>query len=391
MTDYYSIIGVSRDASQEEIKKAYRKKALESHPDRNPGDADAEKRFKEVSEAYEVLSDPQKRQMYDRYGSQAFSGAGGFGGGGGGGGAHFSSMEDALRRFMEEFGGAGSDSIFDAFFGGGGGGGGYSHHARQGASKRVNLTISFEEAAKGTERELYVTNYVTCNDCKGRGASSEQDIKVCNRCGGSGQIIEQRGFFSMSMTCNYCHGEGRVIANPCKKCSGNGVVKEKQHVKVAIPPGVDNGMRLKMAGRGDAGQGGGPSGDLYVFIHVEPHEAFEREGNDLLLDLPISFTEAALGCKREVPSLYGHSCRISIPQGTQSGAVFRVRGEGFANVHGRGKGDLLVRISVETPTNLTPQQVELLKEFSQLEHPNNLPKKRGFFEKFKSFLTDITG
>jgi len=384
MTDYYKILDVQRTATPEEIKKAYRQKALKFHPDKNPGDAEAEKRFKEISEAYEVLNDEKKRQIYDRHGKDGLQGMGMPGGGGGGAG--FASMDEALRTFMGAFGGGG-DSVFESLFGGGGGGGHASHTHRQGASKRVNITVSFEEAARGVDKELAITNYVACKACSGKGAASSQGIKKCTRCRGSGHVTEQRGFFSMSMACPQCHGEGQVITDPCKECRGEGVVKEKQHVKVHIPAGVDNGMRLKMSGYGDTGQGGGPAGDLYVFIQVEPNEIFEREGDDTLLDLPISFTEAALGCKKEVPSLFNHSCRLTIPEGTQNGKVFRIKGEGFPNVHGHGKGDLLVKIFVETPTKLNEKQKELLRELSTLESPANLPKGKGFLDKIKGLFT----
>lgn len=386
MADYYEILEISRTATADEIKKAYRKKALKYHPDKNPGNADAEKHFKEISEAYEVLSDDKKRQIYDRHGKEAVQGMGAAGHGGGQG---FASMDEALRTFMGAFG-MGGDSIFDSFFSGGGGdysgGGAGGPRAHQGASKRVNITISFEEAAKGVDKELAITNYVTCHTCNGRGSASSQGVKTCPHCGGRGQVFEQRGFFSMTMTCSECHGEGRVITEPCKDCRGQGVVKEKRHVKIHIPAGVDSGMRLKMSGYGDAGQGGGPPGDLYVFVTVEPNDLFERQGNDILLDLPISFTEAALGCKKEVPSLFAHTCRITIPEGTQNGKIFRVKGEGFPSVHGHGKGDLLVRIFVETPTHLSEKQIDLLNQFSELEGPGNLPKRKSFLDKIKTFF-----
>lgn len=386
MADYYEILEIPKGASADEIKKAYRKKAIQFHPDKNPGDSEAEKRFKEISEAYEVLSDEKKRQIYDRYGKEGVSSAGMHGGSGG-----FSSMEEALRTFMGAFGGNGGDSIFESFFGGapGGGrgsaGGGRVH--RQGASKRVNITISFEEAARGVDKELAITNYVSCTQCQGRGAAQPNSIKKCDRCNGAGQVFEQRGFFSMSMACPQCHGEGQVITDPCKNCRGQGLVKEKQHVKVHIPAGVDTGMRLKMSGYGDAGQGAGPAGDLYVFINVEAHPIFEREGNDIILDLPITFSEAALGCKRDVPALSAKACRITIPEGTQNGKIFRVKGEGFPNVHGQGKGDLLVRVFVETPTKLTDRQKELLREFQTMENPANTPKKGGFLDKIKDLFS----
>lgn len=384
MADYYEILQVPRTATKEEIKKAYRKNAVKYHPDKNPGDAEAEKKFKEISEAYEVLSDDQKRQIYDRHGKEGLNNP--FGGGGGGGHHHFTSMDEALRTFMGAFGGMGGESPFESFFGGGHPGGG-GRMRRQGASKRVNLTVSFTEAAKGIDKELKITNLVNCADCKGKGSARPDAIKTCTRCGGQGQVFEQRGFFSMSMACPDCRGEGKIITDPCKGCSGQGSVKKQQQVKVHIPAGVDNGMRLKMAGYGDAGENGGPAGDLYVFITVEPHELFEREGDDLLLDLPISFTEAALGCKKEVPGITGHHCRITIPEGTQNGKIFRVRGEGFPNVHGHGKGDMLVKIFVETPTSINKRQRELLEEFSQLEDPASLPRKKNFLDKLKGFFS----
>jgi molecular chaperone DnaJ len=379
MADYYEMLEIPRTATPEEIKKAYRQKAIKYHPDKNPGDAAAEKKFKEISEAYEVLSDEKKKEIYDRYGKE------GLGAGVGAGAGGFSSMDEALRTFMGAFGGMGGDSIFESFFGGGGNGAARMH--RQGASKRVNISVSFKEAAQGTDKELVISNYVPCNACGGKGSANPKGVKKCPRCHGSGHVSEQRGFFSMSMACPQCHGEGQIITDPCKECRGEGVVKEKQHVKVHIPAGVDSGMRLKMSGYGDAGQAGGPAGDLYVFIQVEPHEIFEREGDDILLDLPISFTEAALGCKKDVPSMFNHTCRIAIHEGTQNGKIYRVKGEGFPNVHGHGKGDLLVKIFVETPTKLTDRQVELLQEFSKLESPANLPKRKGFLDKIKSLFS----
>lgn len=378
MADYYDILEISRSATAEEIKKAYRKKAIQFHPDKNPGDSEAERKFKEVSEAYEVLSDEKKRQMYDRYGKEGVHrGAAGAAGQG------FASMDEALRTFMDAFGMGGGETIFD-FFGGGGGEG--SRAPRQGASKRVNLTVSFEEAARGIDKELAITNYVACSSCHGKGAASAAGIKTCTKCQGRGQILEQRGFFNMAMSCPKCHGEGKTITDPCKTCHGEGVVKEKQQVKVHIPAGIDNGMRLKLSGYGDAGPSGGAPGDLYVFVNVESHEIFERDGNDVLLDLPLSFTEAALGCKKEVPSPYNHTCRLTIPEGTQNGKVLRVKGEGFPNVHGHGKGDLLVKIYVETPTGLSDKQKALLHDFAALESPQNLPKGKSFLDKLKGLF-----
>jgi molecular chaperone DnaJ len=384
MSDYYEVLGLSHSATQEEIKKAYRKSALKYHPDRNPGDAAAEKKFKEISEAYEVLSDEKKRQIYDQYGAEALKGAGM--GGATGGHAGFSSMEEALRTFMGAFGGGGGgESIFDSFFGFESGG---DEGERQGASKKMNLTISFEEAMKGVEKEAALSNYLTCSQCEGSGATSPSSIKKCSYCKGSGQIHQTRGFFSMTSVCPQCHGKGKTITSPCTECHGEGRVKKKQHIKIKVPPGVDSGMRLRMAGYGDAGEGGGPAGDLYVFISVEPHPVFQRKGDDVLIELPLSFSEAALGCKKELPTPLGGSCLISIPEGTQTGKVLRVKDKGASNVHGRGHGDMLVKISVETPVHLNEKQKELLRQFGEQEKEQNSPRKRSFFDKLKVFFSN---
>ncbi len=389
MSDYYEALELSKGASQEEIKKAYRKSALKYHPDRNQGDKEAEKKFKEISEAYEVLGDEKKRQIYDQYGADALKGAG-MGGGGEHGG--FSSMEEALRTFMNAFGGGGGsggsgggESIFDSFFGFDQQGSDDS--GREGASKKMNLSISFEEAMSGVEKEVVLNNYAACSKCDGSGAATANGVKKCTRCKGSGQIHQSRGFFTMSSVCPQCHGKGKTITDPCSDCHGNGRVKKKQQIKIKVPPGVDTGMRLRMSGYGDAGEAGGPAGDLYVFISVEPHSVFQREGDDISVELPLSFSEAALGCKKELPTAHQGSCRISIPEGTQSGKVLRVKGEGSYNVHGRGKGDMLVKIIVETPVGLNDKQKELLEQFAELEKEQNSPRKRSFFDKIKVFFS----
>lgn len=385
MSDYYSILGITKSAGQDEIKKAYRKLALKYHPDKNPGDKEAEKKFKEISEAYEVLNDDKKRQLYDQYGADAFR-AGMGGGAGGPGGAGFASMEEALRTFMGAFGGGGGgESIFDSFFGGGFDGE-VSANSRQGTSKKINLTISFEEAIRGLEKDVVISNYVPCSTCHGSGAANPKAIKTCPHCNGAGQMHQTRGFFSMSTLCPHCQGQGKVISSPCSACYGSGRVKEKQQVQIKIPAGVDNGMRLRMAGLGDTGEGGGSPGDLYVYINVAPHEIFTREDDDISIELPLSFTEAALGCKKEMPTPAGGTARINIPEGTQNGKVFRVRGEGAPNVHGNGKGDLLVLISVETPVGLNENQKEILREFANAEGSHNSPRKRTFFDKLKSIF-----
>jgi molecular chaperone DnaJ len=388
MSDYYQTLGVSKSASSEEIKKAYRKSALKYHPDKNQGDAGSEKKFKEISEAYEVLSDEKKRQIYDQYGADALRGAAGMGGASGGPGG-FSSMEEALRTFMNAFGGGGGgggESMFESFFGfeGEGAHGG----ARQGASKKMNLSVSFEEAMKGVEKQAALTNYTNCETCGGTGAKSAQGIKKCPGCRGSGQVHQSRGFFSMTSVCPQCYGKGQMISDPCTDCRGQGRVKKRQEVNIKVPPGVDTSMRLRMSGYGDAGEGGGPPGDLYIFISVEPHEVFTREGDDVIIELPLSFTEAALGCKKELPTPLGGSCRILIPEGTQYGKILRVREEGAPNVHKRGRGDMLVHIFVETPVHLNEKQKQLLKDFAELEGEQNSPRKRSFFDKLKQFFTN---
>lgn len=381
MADYYEVLGIPRNADPDEIKKAYRKNAVKYHPDKNPGNPDAEKRFKEVSEAYEVLGNAEKRRVYDQYGAEAVRG--GFGGGAAEAGG-FASMEDALRTFMNAFGGMGG-SIFESFFG-------FDTEAqegqaRQGASKKLQLTLSFEEAMRGVEKEVMITRLVACSPCDGKGAASVNDIKRCTRCHGSGQLHQTHGFFSMATMCASCGGKGKVIVTPCKECRGEGRIKQKQPLTIKVPAGVDSGMRMKMSSCGDVGAGGGPAGDLYIHITVQPHELFQRDGDDILLEIPLSFTEAALGCKKELPTPTGGSCRLTIPEGTQAGKLFRIKGEGAPNVHHQGKGDLLVRILVETPVSLSEKQKELLRTFSELERDHNSPRKQTFWDKLKVFFS----
>jgi len=383
MTDYYEVLGVSRTATQDEIKKAYRKRALQFHPDRNPGDPEAEKKFKEISEAYEVLGDEKRRPMYDRYGAEGVREGAGFPGGAGPAG--YSSMEEALRTFMGAFGG---ESVFEDMFGFYGDGGEVGRR-QQGASKRFTVSISFSEAVTGVDKEVTLNNYIVCEACSGRRTTSAQGVKRCSRCGGAGQVFEQRGFFSMSMTCSQCHGEGQTIVDPCPTCHGEGRVKAKRKVHFHIPPGIDTGMRLKLGGYGDVGYGGAPPGDLFVYVKVEPHEIFDRQGNDITLDLPIAITEAALGCKKEIPSFNQGICKISVPAGTQSGKIFRIRGEGFPGLQGSGRGDLLVRIVVETPLKVSSEQKSLLEKLETSEAESNYPKKNEFQTKLKDFFASM--
>ena len=374
MTDFYEILGVARGASPEEIKKAYRKKALESHPDRNPGNSQAEANFKKISEAYEVLSDDNRRRVYDQYGEEGLKGAG-MGGGGGGFPGGFASMDEALRTFMGAFGGGGFDNFF---------GGEHGDQARRGSSKQVSITIPFEEAARGTEKEIAILNWIACEGCGGSGAKSKNAIKMCATCQGKGQVFQNRGFFSMTTPCPHCQGAGKVITDPCKQCSGAGRTKDKQRIKIRIPAGIDTGMSLKMNGYGDAGEAGGPTGDLFVAITVAPHPLFSRQGDDILIELPLTFAEAALGCKKEIPSPLGEMVRITIPESTQNGKTLRVSSKGFPNVHGRGTGDLLVTLLVETPIKLNDKQKDLLRALEDLETLQNHPTRKAFDEKIKS-------
>lgn len=378
MTDFYKILEVNKDASTAEIKKAYRKKALKYHPDKNPNNPEAEKKFKEVSEAYEALSNPEKRRIYDQYGKAGLSGQGGFSSAG------FSSMEEALRTFMDAFGGGGGGSIFESFFGGG-----FEKEERnvQGSSKQMSITITFEEAAKGSVKEVIISNLKKCETCLGSGAFSKSDIHTCSACRGKGQIFQSRGFFSMSSTCPNCHGAGKIIARPCQDCSGQGLVRKKMKVKIKIPAGINDSMRIKMRGYGDDSEGSGPSGDLYVVVYVKPHDTFTRKADDVYIDLPLTFTEAALGAKKEVPNILKENLKITVPEGTQPGKILRIKSKGFPNVHSpQIKGDLLVKINVEIPVKLTQDQKEILKRFEKTETPANYPKKKSFFEKIRSFF-----
>lgn len=386
MADYYQILGLNKGATPEEIKKAYRKKALQYHPDRNPGDSAAEANFKKISESYEVLSDEKKRQIYDQYGEEGLkSSMGGPGGGFGG----FSSMEEALKTFMGAFGGGGSggESIFESFFGGGSSDYESTNAPRKGMNKKISLTISFEEAVKGCKKDIILQNFVTCKKCKGTKSATKNGIVTCSTCQGNGQVFQSRGFFSMSSTCPHCQGSGKIVKNPCGQCHGAGKTREKQQITLNIPAGVDNDMRLKMSGYGDAGENNGPAGDLYVFIKVEPHDTFTREGDDVYIDIPITFTEAALGTKKKIPTPLGENCIIQVQEGIQNGKILRVKQQGFPNVHGQGKGDLLVRILIETPVRLSKKQKDLLSDFQKLETEQNHPQKKGFFEKLKVFFS----
>lgn len=385
MSDFYEILEVSKDATAEDLKKAYRKLALKYHPDRNQDNPEAEKKFKEISEAYEVLSDPQKREVYDRYGKDGLNGGGGFGAGAGGF-QGFNSMDEALRTFMGAFGGGGSnvDSIFDFF----GGGGGSASHEQVGASKRINIGISLEEAFQGVEKEVAIQNFDVCTSCRGTGAASAQAIANCRRCGGKGQVVQSRGFFSMATTCPDCSGTGKTITKPCGQCHGQGRIKNKKKVKIPIPAGADTGTRLRLRGLGDAGAEGGRAGDLYVDIEVHSHEIFARDGDDLILNLPVTFADAALGTRKEIPSLGSHKMlKLTIPAGTQSGKVLSVRGEGMPHLNSKVRGDLLVKVIVETPQQLSSRQKEILEELQTISGDAHHPLAASFLQKIKVFFS----
>jgi molecular chaperone DnaJ len=375
--DYYEVLSVERMASTEEIKKSYRKLAVKYHPDKNPGDKAAEEKFKELGEAYEILSDPQKRAVYDQHGHAAFDKrSGGFARGGGGG------FHDPFDIFREVFGGASGGSIFEDLFGGGRSD---PTQPQRGEDLRYDMEITFEEAANGCEREITVTKPERCEVCDGSGAEAGSKVKTCPTCGGRGQVISSRGIFSIAQTCPACQGAGRVIEKPCKACHGSGRRDRPSKIKLRIPAGVDTGSRLRSVGNGQAGLRGGPSGDLYVVLHVKPHEIFQRDGDDLLCEVPVGFVQAALGTDIEVPTL-GGKAEIKIPAGTQPGTMFRLKGKGVKNVQGYGHGDLHVRVLVEVPTHLTSAQKEKLQEFAELCNGKESPLSQGFFEKAKKLF-----
>lgn len=367
--DYYEVLGVSKDASTDEIKKAYRKLARKYHPDANPGDQNAEAKFKEINEAYVILCDPEKRASYDRFGhaganGQDFGGFGGFGGGFG------------------DFGGFGD--IFDMFFGGGGR---RRTGPEKGADIRTDMEISLKEAAFGLEREIKVPRVETCGTCGGSRAAAGTKPRTCSACGGTGQMQYAQntpfGRIVQSRTCDHCRGTGQIIDKPCPTCRGAGQVRRTRSIKVNVPPGVDNGSRLRLAGEGEAGTRGGPPGDLYVYIHVKPHPVFQREGDDLICEIPISFAQAALGDELDVPTLEGKA-RLKVPEGTQSGTVFRMKGKGIPHINGYGQGDQHVRVKVVTPTKLNERQRELLKEFNHIDKERqHSAGDKSFFEKMK--------
>jgi molecular chaperone DnaJ len=354
--DYYEILGVTRSATEEEIKKNYRKLALKYHPDRNPNDSDAEEKFKEAAEAYEVLHDAEKRNLYDRYGHEGLRNAGFQG---------FQGFDDIFSSF---------GGIFEELFGFGGRQRG-RHAARAGADLRYDLQIAFEEAVFGTEQILEFDKLETCIQCLGKRTAPGTSPTSCSTCGGLGQVEKRQGFFALRTTCPHCRGEGVMITDPCSTCRGAGMVRAPKKLSVKIPAGVDDGARLRLTSEGEEGSNGGPPGDLYVLIHVAPHEFFERHGNDLHCQVPISFSQAALGADLEIPSLHG-SQTLTIPRGTQTDETLQLRGCGVPDVRGGRRGDQIVHVVVKTPTHLNTRQEELLREFAELDGENTKAKKR---------------
>lgn len=371
--DYYEILGVSKSADAAEIKKAYRKLAVKFHPDKNPGDHTAEDKFKELGQAYEALSDPDKRAAYDRYGHDAFNG----GMGGGRGGFH-----DPADIFSQVFGGAFGGG-FEEFFGGGGSR--KKSGKQRGSDLRYDLEITLEEAAKGVEKELEIERNVPCGKCNATGSKGSGGVKTCSTCGGRGVVGRQAGIFIQQSTCPECRGNGETISDPCGDCRGEGRVERETRIKLRIPAGVDTGVRLRSTGNGDSGVRGGTAGDLYAFLHVADHDMFEREGTTLFCDVPLPFSTAALGGELKVPTLDGQSS-IKIPTGTQGGTTFRVREKGMPSLSGGHRGDLNVTVQVEVPTKLSKEQQEKLRAFSESIGEHNSPVHHGFLEKAKRFF-----
>ncbi|MBS6474046.1 MAG: molecular chaperone DnaJ [Acetobacter sp.] len=375
--DYYELLGLQKGATDVEIKKAYRTLAMKYHPDRNPGNAEAELKFKEVTEAYEVLKDSQKRAAYDRYGHAAFAqgagaGAGGFGGFnfdfGGGSGAGFGSIfEDIFSEFM------------------GGGRRSRQQEGVRGADIRYDLEITLEEAYKGLTKEIEIQTAVKCEDCHGTGAAEGSKAETCDTCHGTGRVRRQAGFFIEERICPTCNGTGKVIKNPCKKCGGTGKISQKKVLEVTIPAGIDSGNRMRLAGQGEAGMNGGPNGDLYIFVHIKPHPIFKRDAANLYCTVPLSMTTAALGGEIDIPCIDGSSEKVKIDEGTQSGTEVRLRKKGMTMLQSKSVGDLFVRFTVETPTKLTDKQKELLKQFAE-ESKESSPQSTGFFEKLRELL-----
>ena len=379
--DYYDLLGVSKGASADEIKKGYRQKAKEFHPDRNSDNPNAEAQFKEINEAYDVLKDADKKAAYDRYGHAAFEG--GMGGGGGRPGGGFRGQADFASAFSDVF-----DDLFGDMMGGRGGGG--RTRAARGNDLRYNLRITLEEAFAGMQKTINVPTAVSCGSCSGTGAEGGSEPQTCPTCSGMGKVRAQQGFFTVERTCPTCNGMGQTIKNPCTTCHGAGRVEKDRSLSVNIPAGVETGTRIRLAGEGEAGMRGGPTGDLYIFIEVKEHALFQRDGNHLFCRVPVSMTSAAMGGDIEVPTIDGGKSRVKIPEGSQSGRQMRLRSKGMPAIRGKEVGDMFIELAVETPVNLTAKQKELLREFDKLSAENN-PQSAGFFSAVKTFWDSMKG
>ncbi len=373
--DYYDVLGVARGASAEELKKAYRQKAKELHPDRNSDNPNAESQFKEVNEAYDVLKDGDKKAAYDRYGHAAFEG----GSRGGGGGAGYGGNADFASAFSDVF-----EDLFGDFMGGRGGGGGGRSRAQRGSDLRYNLRVSLEEAFNGVQKTINVPTSIACDTCRGTGAEGGAEPVTCPTCSGMGKVRAQQGFFTVERTCPTCNGMGQIVKNPCRSCGGAGRTEKERALSVNIPAGVETGTRIRLAGEGEAGLRGGPSGDLYIFIEVKEHPIFQRDSVNLFCRVPISLATAALGGEVEVPTIDGGKARVKVPAGAQTGKQLRLRAKGMPALRGGGSGDMVLELAVETPVNLTARQRELLEEFERLSEENN-PEGSTFFKKVKGF------
>ena len=371
--DYYETLGVAKSADEKELKSAFRKLAMQFHPDKNPGDADAEHRFKEIGEAYETLKDPQKRAAYDRFGHAAFENGGMNGGGGFGGAGGFADIfEDIFGEMM------------------GGGRQRRSGGRERGADLRYNMEITLEEAYAGKTAQIRVPTSITCDECSGSGAKLGTQPVTCGTCSGSGRVRAAQGFFSIERTCPTCHGRGQIIKDPCPKCSGQGRITEERALSVNIPAGIEDGTRIRLTGEGEAGLRGGPAGDLYIFLSLKPHEFFQRDGADLYCKVPISMTTAALGGQFEVATLDGTQTRVKIPDGTQNAKQFRLKGKGMPVLRQPAMGDLYIQIAIETPQNLNKRQRELLEEFDRISSQDNSPQSSGFFARMKEFFEGLS-
>jgi molecular chaperone DnaJ len=375
--DYYDVLGVQRSATEQDLKSAFRKLAKDHHPDRNPGDTDAEIKFKELNEAYDVLKDPQKRAAYDRFGHAAFDGGMGGRGGGAGFGPDFaSSMSDIF------------DDLFGEFMGGRRGGGGQQRRSgrERGADLRYNMEIALDDAFAGKTAQVRVPTSVTCETCSGSGAKSGTKPVTCGTCGGAGKVRASQGFFTIERTCPTCQGRGETIADPCSACNGAGRVVKERTLSVNIPAGVEDGTRIRLSGEGEAGLRGGPAGDLYIFLSIKPHEFFQRDGADVFCRVPISMTTAALGGQIDVPTLDGTTSRVKIPEGTETGKQFRLKGKGMPVLRSSASGDLYIQVDVETPKNLSRKQRDLLEEFEKLSAKETSPQSTGFFARMKDLF-----